>query len=553
VNRVGCLVGPPGTGKTTAATRMTQRWMDRGVSSGQIAYLAFTRAAAKEAVTKIMGGEDRLSDEAIRENFPLFRTIHSLAFMGLKGLRPDAEVMTPAHMRQFSKENGYEGKMASPKWEDLSDAFQHTEHKGSESDWDQVLGAYMLSRVTARNENDLDGSRHYPGPEATKGPYVDAQRYRTFVAKYEAFKEREGIADFTDMLEFAARIMEPLDHVRYVVIDEAQDLASLHHLILNRCFRNAEFTWFVGDEDQCIYSFSGARASLFLNRYRTAHQRVVLRQTHRFGERVVQYSRRIIKRVRDRIVKNVVGLQGRHGSVRFRGRFEPCTGDTLVLHRHVAGCQEAARLFMEHGMPFRNERGHDPLSYTNRIQAWECLDELAAGKPTSPGAVKALLADVVPSNRVEKDGTKTKLIPHGAKKAIETRGVGQAPVTLQDLERMGFLTPEGVITLQERHYRTLKFSEDLEYYDRVSKAGHDLHAEKVPVVTTIHGSKGRQAERVLVFSEMSKRCWADRDTEHRLAYVAATRTQTDVTVCGEDGVDWANDHYDYPPVEAVNA
>ncbi len=832
MSRIGCLVGPPGTGKTTAATGMAQRWMDRGIDATQVAYLAFTRAAAKTAVTKIMqAGENYVSDEAIKENFPLFRTIHSLAYMGQKTLHPDISVMTPLHMRQFSKERGYEGKFAAAKWEDLSDAFQYTEHRGSESDWDQVLQAYMLSRVTARTVAELDACRTFPGREATKGPYIDTQMYRTFVSKYEQFKVREGISDFTDMLEFAVRSMPPLDHVRYVVIDEAQDLASIHHMIVNRLFPRAEEIWFVGDEDQCqpdgtmvglthggskpieevdvgdefvsfdrrgasvvgrrsrgcrvtrkssrsytgdlfevtasgrmtratkehrfivrwtkesrrsdlcatylmekdgrfrvgwcqlfradgllhlvrraaiekatrmwvleihadrtdasvhesvvasrhglptitfepvdqavhltreaietvftelgdqrdrahecleahgrsidhpfwdkaahfhrkkstimeieacnmlsdimcvpvydgtkavrwepltitrspvrdlrvhslevekhhtyiadgivthncIYSFSGAQASLFLNRYRTADRRIILRKTRRFGEGIVRYSRQIIRRVRDRIVKDVTGLPGRPGMVRFRGRFKPGTGGVLVLHRHVQGCQEAARLFMEQGIPFRNERGLDPLSYGNRVSAWECLEELAAGKPTGPGRARTLITEQMKSNWVDKDGTKTKLVPHGAKKRLEEKGIPQNEVTLAELETQGYLTTAGATMIRDRILRAFKNGDDFQYYDRVVRAGHSLHAEDVPTITTIHGSKGRQANEVVVFSEMSKKCWADPDTEHRLAYVAVTRTETDVTVCGEDGVDWARDHYNYPPLEVAGA
>jgi superfamily I DNA/RNA helicase len=95
----------------------------------------------------------------------------------------------------------------------------------------------------------------------------------------------------------------------------------------------------------------------------------------------------------------------------------------------------------------------------------------------------------------------------------------------------------------------MKHPEDLEYYDRVVKNGYGLDGRGAPVVTTIHGSKGRQAEGVTVFNEMGRRCWDDQDTEHRLAYVASTRTRGDLEICADRRVEWAASQYDYPTEE----
>ena len=542
---LNCLVGPPGTGKTTAATRLSKIWIDGGVPPQTIAYLAFTKAAAKEAVVRIMEGETYLSEDAVKENFPLFRTIHSLAFMGLKQAKPDLQVLSPAHMRDFSKETGYEGRLSSSSWEDISDAFQKTEANG-ESPWDQAMAAYMLSRVTARSPQEIAAAREEMAPAARRMAFVEIDLYRAFTKKYEEFKSKNGLIDFTDMLEFAVTEMQPLSNVRRVVVDEAQDLSAIHHVLLDRIFPQAEQVWYVGDEDQCIYSFSGAEASLFLQRYRQASRRIILRQTHRFGDEMVRYSRKIIERVRDRIQKNVIGLEGRHGAVARSGRFEPPTGDVLVLHRHVQGCQEMAKQFIESGKPFRNERGVDPLGAKQRIQAWRAMEELASGKKALLHAARFLISDLMQSVHLKPEGGKVRMVVHGGKKKIETLSLPSSTVHLDELVTMGILTPDGAHAIRDRDYNSFKHPEDLDFYSRVTHNGHDVEADRMPVITTIHGSKGRQAESVVVCSEMSKRCWGDRDTEHRLAYVAATRTKTNLMVMGEQRVEWATDHYDYP-------
>ena len=43
------IYGPPGTGKTTTLLDMVEKSIENGTPPGQIAFLAFTRKAAREA------------------------------------------------------------------------------------------------------------------------------------------------------------------------------------------------------------------------------------------------------------------------------------------------------------------------------------------------------------------------------------------------------------------------------------------------------------------------------------------------------------------------
>ena len=77
-HRVNIILGPPGTGKTTALLNVVDRALEAGTPPERIAFLAFTRKAASEAIERAMTRfgfeEDRL---------PYFRTMHSLAFKEL--------------------------------------------------------------------------------------------------------------------------------------------------------------------------------------------------------------------------------------------------------------------------------------------------------------------------------------------------------------------------------------------------------------------------------------------------------------------------------------
>ena len=119
--------GPPGTGKTTAGIELARGWF-ANMAPEEVAYLGFTRAAAKEALKRIMNEE--ISDSRMKEQAPFFRTIHSLAYMGLRQSREDVRVLTTSDMKRFSKEIGLDGRFSVHEWEDLAEVFQSLKNRG---------------------------------------------------------------------------------------------------------------------------------------------------------------------------------------------------------------------------------------------------------------------------------------------------------------------------------------------------------------------------------------------------------------------------------------
>ena len=72
------ILGPPGTGKTTALLELVENYLGRGISPSKIGYFAFTKKAANEALQRAMK-QFNLSED----DLPYFRTLHSLAFRRL--------------------------------------------------------------------------------------------------------------------------------------------------------------------------------------------------------------------------------------------------------------------------------------------------------------------------------------------------------------------------------------------------------------------------------------------------------------------------------------
>jgi superfamily I DNA/RNA helicase len=542
------LYGPPGTGKTRSGIDLATLWLRGGVGSGDIAYLAFTRAAAREAAGRILGAVNHdapvYNRKEIEEEFPFFRTIHSLCFR-LMGFGEDrGEVITTSAMKKFADQSHMEGAYAVNNWEDLADVFMAMEDFGKTS-WDRIAAAYNLSRLACRNVAELEAVRKRVHPRVVMMTRrsVHEDQYAAWISQYEAYKKREHRIDFTDMLEYSLRSIPPIP-VKRLIVDEAQDLAPLHWAIMEKLFYPVvEECWLIGDEDQSIFGFSCASAEEFLRQARDAIE-LLLHQTHRFGQNLVDYAEQIIRRVRHRIKKEIKGVPGRQNRIDQVGSFAPFYGPAFILHRHVMGCQAIASKYIDAGIPFSNERGKSPLNATQRIRAYETLDALAKGKQVEMARIIPALVELVPTMHEEEDRV-LKFLPRGAKKRLQDRKHSEA-MTTESLLKHKYILPDFVSVMKSRNWDFFKHADDLAYYERLRRNNWDLTDNGAPIITTIHGSKGREREHVVVFSETSRRCWDHPDDEHRLAYVAATRAKHELTICGDRLVDWANVRYDYP-------
>jgi DNA helicase-2/ATP-dependent DNA helicase PcrA len=120
------------------------------------------------------------------------------------------------------------------------------------------------------------------------GP-LPARLFAPLYGRYETAKDRAGRIDFEDMLEMTVRLIEDdadaaaeiRDRYRWFSVDEYQDTNTLQQALLDAWLGGREDLAVVGDEDQTIYSFTGASSEWltgFARRYPTA--RVVRLETN---------------------------------------------------------------------------------------------------------------------------------------------------------------------------------------------------------------------------------------------------------------------------------
>jgi DNA helicase II / ATP-dependent DNA helicase PcrA len=89
---------------------------------------------------------------------------------------------------------------------------------------------------------------------------------------YEDYKSKNDYIDFDDMLTHCYKILNECPSLlkrfrnkyKYIQIDECQDLSKIQHEIIKLIGAPSNNVFYVGDEDQCVYSFRGASPSILL-------------------------------------------------------------------------------------------------------------------------------------------------------------------------------------------------------------------------------------------------------------------------------------------------
>jgi DNA helicase-2/ATP-dependent DNA helicase PcrA len=150
------------------------------------------------------------------------------------------------------------------------------------------------------------------GPSAYEGeverigrvPPIPAELFVRLYRDYERAKERANRIDFDDILTRTAELLEGDDEAREIVqsrkrwlsVDEYQDTNPLQERLLGLWMGDGRDLCVVGDEDQTIYTFTGASAG-FLTGFAARHpgSRVVaLTENYRSTPQVLELANRLI-------------------------------------------------------------------------------------------------------------------------------------------------------------------------------------------------------------------------------------------------------------------
>lgn len=233
------LLAGPGSGKTATLVLRVARLLDEIPAPHGLACLTYSTEAAREF-------ERRLSDFGIHSGGRFFTgTVH--AFCLAEILRPFSHLLKPAKRFLAESEIASEDELSVARKKGLENAGINE----PPSFWSSKLETYRrLALVDPALAAQLDDKL----PEICEG--------------YEAELRRIGRIDFDDVILGALGLVSNVEHVGralaakypWLVVDEYQDLGlALHRIVVELLDRHGVQVFAVGDPDQSIYAFSGAR------------------------------------------------------------------------------------------------------------------------------------------------------------------------------------------------------------------------------------------------------------------------------------------------------
>lgn len=475
-DRLKLILGGPGCGKTTRLLQIVEEEMKAGVAPSEIAFLAFTNAAANEAKERAAEkfGLDPETD------LPWFRTIHSLTYARL-GMSRD-EVMDKRDWKEFSSLIG----------EPISGTYDPTEGVptvGLRNKGDVMLRIVDYAATTLGSLEDVYHEMDEPLPW---------HELKRFDAAFSQYKLDSAKMDFTDMLLSFAQEGPGLN-IRVGLVDEAQDLTRAQWAAVERAFENAERIYVGGDDDQAIYRWAGADVDTFLG---LSSSPEILALSHRLPQAVHALAGRISGRIRRRYAKNFAPSD-RVGTVEFH--VEPDAvdlkeGTWLLLARNGYMLTRLVDMVREQGIPYRTRSG--PAVEPDDLRAMYLWERLRKGSQSdlSAAEVRTLFKAL------------DRVIP-------QLRELARySPEQLRlDLGHPWFTSLTGIPSSRR------------DFYLACLRRGEKIQKPPRVRIETIHGVKGAEADHVLMMTDLSHRTHKgfinSPDHEHRVFYVGATRAR----------------------------
>ncbi len=527
------IFGPPGTGKTTNLTRQIQRAVNR-YGADSVLVTSFSRTAAAE----LAGRDLPISRERVG-------TLHSHCWHVLGG--PE---IAESNVGEWNRDNPSlaitpakkQGKLDGEEAEDDSD----TERSGDKE----------LKRLS-RYRGLMIPREFWPATLVE------------FDKRWSEYKQENGLLDFTDLIEVCLRDVGVAPRNPSVIFaDEAQDLNRMQLRLIRKWGEHAEYFIVAGDDDQTIYTFTGAAPEAFLDPDIPEDHKIVLKQSYRVPRAVHGFAEDLIRRVARRQAKEYLPRPEDGALVRFsRGGYksaeyailntatEHLEGGKTVMF--LAACGYMLRpliaVLRKHGVPFHNpyrkSNGFwNPLRQGSRGSTVSRVLSLLIGhpdygaehRPWTHGDVAAW------AERLQAKG----ILRHGIKKTLAANDPAEH-ATLDRLDKM--FEPEALDSLMAawdlgirellewwRARVTADVQRRVQYPVDIAMRRGPQALASTPQVTvgTIHSVKGGQADMVYLFPDLSQageaqyaRGGAARDSVIRQFYVGATRAYESLYIC----------------------
>jgi ATP-dependent DNA helicase UvrD/PcrA len=480
---VKVIMGPPGTGKTTALIVAVVNAVRSGVKPERIAYTAFTNTAADEAGARAIKalGLRIPAGKTSTAVLPGFSTLHSACYRALDLRKGD--LMVAKDWKEFS------AKVGEPMVATNNKQFYLSSPKRG----DRMHAADEMARTMCMPLEE--------GWRRCNGGIIQLPFQQRFSEALLRFKEDRGKNDFTDMLTRVPRECEALD-LDLAIIDEAQDLTMAQWHAALHLFAKTPVLIVAGDDDQAIFEWAGAAVSFFQN---LPGELVVLPKSYRLGRKVKALADTITARIRQRVPKEWDDSGEESEVIRQQLHLINPGGEEtwMYLARNNYHLEQVQKLLRQRGYLFHDADNEGELA---AIRAWEAL----AVENSAPGT------DVLRMIPLVHKDLDAQIERHGAVAELGHYNCAELGLDHKIVKELRWWDALPGIP---RH--------NVAYYQDCFRRGETTHPRIT--LSSIHGAKGLQADNVVLITDWSRSVNNEFpysvDEEHRVMYVGATRAK----------------------------
>lgn len=336
INGKYLVLAGPGTGKTTTLTGRIENMIKLGIEPEKILCLTFTDTAANEMKSKL---EKRLNQLSTGVNI---HTYHSFCFDIIEEnkevfeLPENLKVITSSVSRALIKEcieeinpKAYRTERNDPYY--YTDAIKHgieeikknrlTKEKyfnniKTNLDWEPLLANLKTQLETKIKKGDTRTTTLIGNIKSTETKIEKAKELWNFYDLYSEKMFNNRYVDFNDMINMVLDRFEThpefLDKIankyEYILVDEYQDTnKSQNDIVFNLTKAlKTENVFVVGDDDQIIYTFQGAKLDTiekFLEQFPDTKV-ICLTENHRSNQYILDAARELTKLDSNRLENN---------------------------------------------------------------------------------------------------------------------------------------------------------------------------------------------------------------------------------------------------------
>ena len=351
-----CMVlAPPGSGKTLIVTERTRYLIEEsGVRPDQILVITFTRYAAREM-------KERFERLTAGKNYPVtFGTFHSIFYGILK-----CAYGIGANNLMSEKESSVL----------LQEVLDQTNIESTPEVEDEEELVRELLREVGMVKNGLCHLKDFHSKYLTQDEFAEVFR------SYEHQKKELKKFDFDDMLVQCYALFRKKPEIlqgwqkrfQYILIDEFQDINRVQYEVIRMLAAPRYNLFVVGDDDQSIYGFRGAKPELmlYMKQEFPSLRTISLTVNYRSTEFITGAAARVILHNDTRFYKRVQPFRGRGQNVHVQEVLDEQEeaqyvteeiqkkldqgikpGEIAVLFRAAVQARMISEILSEHRIPF---------------------------------------------------------------------------------------------------------------------------------------------------------------------------------------------------------